>query len=223
MRPLRSDILERLRDKLMAGQPIRTAIARINDGKLSIADSDLSFLYHTSRLKEGSDIGGLLPLVDSNEIVLELGNQISDSNQTLIAGICATDPFRTLPNLIDRIKELPFIGVQNFPTLGMMDGHFRQRLAQSQISFAQEIEMIGLAHAAGLLTISLVFNSEEAAQMAEAGADIIVIHPGAKAFRKSFDLNDFAKHADKIARDLKNQRSDLLLVRYNGATELVRA
>lgn len=96
----------------------------------------------------------------------------------VIAGVCATDPFRNIPAFFKQLKELGFAGVQNFPTVGLIDGQFRANLEETGMSFDKEVEMIRLAHEQDMLTTPYVFNVEESKKMAKAGADVLVCHMG---------------------------------------------
>lgn len=96
----------------------------------------------------------------------------------VIAGVCATDPFRNIPAFLKQLKELGFAGVQNFPTVGLIDGQFRDNLEETGMSFDKEVDMIRLAHEQDMLTTPYVFNVEESKKMAKAGADVLVCHMG---------------------------------------------
>jgi predicted TIM-barrel enzyme len=96
----------------------------------------------------------------------------------VLAGVCATDPFRNIPAFLSQLKQLGFAGVQNFPTVGLIDGQFRANLEETGMSYKHEVEMIRLARALDLVTTPYVFNVEESKMMADAGADILVAHMG---------------------------------------------
>lgn len=96
----------------------------------------------------------------------------------VIAGVCATDPFRNIPAFLQQLRELGFAGVQNFPTVGLIDGQFRENLEQTGMSFDKEVEMVRLAHERDMLTTPYVFNVEESRKMTKAGADVLVCHMG---------------------------------------------
>lgn len=104
----------------------------------------------------------------------------------VIAGVCATDPFRNIPSFLRQLKELGFAGVQNFPTVGLIDGQFRDNLEETGMSFDKEVEMIRLAHEQDMLTTPYVFNVEESKKMAKAGADVLVCHMGLTVCPTSF-------------------------------------
>lgn len=222
---MRTELLERIKTKVSAGQPVSVSVARLNGNAFAnlTHTADLTFVYHTSRSPELKEIFGLLPFADANAAVLEITHTGLPQDKALIAGVCGTDPFRLLDKFLEEIKSAGFVGVQNFPTLGLMDGAFRGHLEERQIGYTKEVEMIRVASQIGLLTMPLVFTTEEALQMADAGADILVIHPGAKAFRKQIDLNGFARSAEKMAERAVTVRKEILTLRYSTDNELVGA
>jgi predicted TIM-barrel enzyme len=121
-----------------------------------------------------------MPYGDANAIVMEMAGEVLPvvRNTPVLAGVCGTDPFRLMDRFLDRIAEAGFAGVQNFPTVGLIDGVFRANLEETGMSYAQEVEMIGLAAARGLLTAPYVFDVESAEAMTRAGADVLVPHMG---------------------------------------------
>jgi predicted TIM-barrel enzyme len=125
-------------------------------------------------------LAGLLPYGDANAIVVEMAAEVLPivKHTPVLAGVCGTDPFRIMPLFLRQLRELGFVGVQNFPTVGLIDGVFRQNLEETGMGFALEVEMIRIAHELDLLTAPYVFDPEQARAMAEAGADILVPHLG---------------------------------------------
>lgn len=121
-----------------------------------------------------------MPYGDANAIMLEMANETLTvvKNTPVLAGICGTDPFRDMSRLLREVKDLGFTGVQNFPTVGLIDGVFRQNLEETGMDYGKEVDMIRLAHGMDLLTTPYVFNVDEAERMSEAGADVIVAHMG---------------------------------------------
>jgi predicted TIM-barrel enzyme len=215
--PDRTKILNSLRQKSEDGQPLRLGFATPQLSPEAAAQYDLLLLYHANRFPNSSLLNGLFPFEDANAVVLEQGKALAPLIEEfpVVAGVCGTDPFRLLDKFLEQIKKAGFVGVQNFPTLGMMDGSFRAHLENSQIGYGKEVEMIRQASALGLLTTALVFNFEEAEQMSNAGADVLVFHPGAKAFRKEPALDDFVKQAEKMAAKIQKVRRDIILFRYD--------
>jgi predicted TIM-barrel enzyme len=125
-------------------------------------------------------LAGLLPYGDANAIVVEMAAEVLPIVETtpVLAGVCGTDPFRLMPVFLRQIEEMGFSGVQNFPTVGLFDGTFRQNLEETGMGFGLEVEMIHAARELDLLTCPYVFTPDEARAMAEAGADVLVPHMG---------------------------------------------
>jgi len=144
--------------------------------------ADLIVVYNSGRFRMGGhgSLAGLLPFKDANAVMLEMGEEILPvlSRTPLLAGVCATDPFRRMDQLLEQVKSLGFAGVQNFPTVGLIDGNFRQNLEETGMAYEKEVEMVALARGLGLLTTPYVFNEDESRRMAAAGADVIVAHMG---------------------------------------------
>lgn len=146
---------------------------------------DLIVIYNSGRYRMAGrgSLAGLMPYGDANGIVMEMAREVLPvvKNTPVLAGVCATDPFRLLDKFLDEIKAVGFSGVQNFPTVGLIDGTFRANLEETGMSYQLEVEMIAAASHKGLLTTPYVFCEEDAAAMAKAGADIIVVHLGLTA------------------------------------------
>lgn len=174
----RNEILTQLREKLSRSQPIRAGLVEQRSSKLFLAsDLDLGVLYHTAQFPGLNPIGGLLPFADANKVILDLAQSGLPEQRPIVAGVCGTDPFRLMEKFLDEIEAAGFCGVQNFPSIGAIDGDFRAHLENSKIGYAKELELIAIAHERGFLTMPLVFTEDDAIQMAHAGADILVIHP----------------------------------------------
>jgi len=146
---------------------------------------DLIVIYNSGRFRMAGrgSLAGMMPYGDANAIVVEMAAEVLPIVQRtpVLAGVCGTDPFRRLPVFLRQLKELGFTGVQNFPTVGLIDGTFRQGLEETGMGFDREVEMIRLAHELDLLTAPYVFNPEEARAMTRAGADVLVPHLGLTA------------------------------------------
>lgn len=144
--------------------------------------ADLIVIYNSGRFRMAGhgSLSGLMPYGDANAIVVEMAREVLPVVRTIpvLAGVCGTDPFRLMPVFLEELARLGFAGVQNFPTVGLIDGVFRQNLEETGMSYAKEVEMIRVAHARGLLTTPYVFNEADAVAMTEAGADILVAHMG---------------------------------------------
>lgn len=180
----RDEVLRKLREVMESGLPIVGAGAGTGiSAKFEEAGgADLIIVYNSGRFRMGGhgSLAGMLPFKDANAVMLEMGEEILPVLQRtpLLAGVCGTDPFRSMDKLLAKVKEMGFAGVQNFPTVGLIDGHFRQNLEETGMSYAKEVDMIRKAHELGLLTTPYCFNAAEARMMAAAGADIIVAHMG---------------------------------------------
>ncbi len=146
---------------------------------------DLLIIYNSGRFRMAGrgSLAGLLPYGDANAIVLEMAGEVLPvvERTPVLAGVCGTDPFRRMPWFLDQLRALGFTGVQNFPTVGLIDGVFRANLEETGMGFDLEVEMIRLAAERELLTAPYVFDAAQAATMAQAGADIIVPHLGLTA------------------------------------------
>ncbi|MEM7668421.1 MAG: phosphoenolpyruvate hydrolase family protein, partial [Pseudomonadota bacterium] len=123
---------------------------------------------------------GLMPYGDANGVVMEMAGEVLPvvKKTPVLAGVCASDPFRLMPKFLDEIRDAGFSGIQNFPTVGLIDGTFRANLEETGMSYQLEIDMVALASQKDMLTTPYVFSAEDAAAMARAGADIIVCHLG---------------------------------------------
>lgn len=180
----RRECLERLRSVINKGGVIIGSGAGIGLSAKCMEEggADLLIIYNSGRFRMAGrgSCAGVLSYSDANAIVLEMAGEVLPivKHTPVLAGVCGTDPFRLMPQFLKQIKEVGFIGVQNFPTVGLIDGQFRQSLEETGMSYDQEVEMIRLAHSIGLVTVPYVFNEEEARKMTEAGADIIVAHMG---------------------------------------------
>jgi predicted TIM-barrel enzyme len=180
----RTQALERLHGQVDAGRPIIGAGAGTGlSAKCAEAGGcDLIIIYNSGRYRMAGrgSLAGLLPYGDANAIVVEMAAEVLPivRETPVLAGVCGTDPFRLMPVFLRQLKELGFTGVQNFPTVGLIDGTFRQNLEETGMGYALEVEMIRHAHELELLTCPYVFDPEQARAMAEAGADVLVPHMG---------------------------------------------
>lgn len=143
---------------------------------------DLIVIYNSGRYRMAGrgSLSGLLAYGNANEVVMEMAREILPvvKKVPVLAGINGTDPFCNFDLLLDEVRQAGFAGVQNFPTVGLIDGMFRANLEETGMGYGLEVDMIRLAHAKDLLTTPYVFNAEDAAVMAKAGADIVVCHLG---------------------------------------------
>ena len=185
MRYTREQVLERLHRQLEQGQPIIGAGAGtgISAKFAEAGGADLIIIYNSGRYRMAGhgSLSGLLAFGDANQIVYEMGEREVlpvVKEVPVVAGVNGTDPLRQMPHFLRRLDALGFSGVNNFPTVGLIDGRFRAELEATNLGFAREVDMIRIAHELGFFTIVYVFNPDESAQMARAGADVIIAHMG---------------------------------------------
>ena len=180
----RSALLDKFRAMVDRGEPIVGGGAGTGlSAKCQEAGGiDLIVIYNSGRYRMAGrgSLAGLLAYGDANQIVVEMAAEVLPvvKHTPVLAGVNGTDPFRLMDVFLDQIKAMGFAGVQNFPTVGIIDGTFRANLEETGMSYGLEVDMIATAHAKDMLTTPYVFNTDEAAAMAKAGADIIVCHLG---------------------------------------------
>lgn len=180
----REEILKNLREKIKRGEPIIGCGAGTGlSAKMAEAGgADLIIIYNSGRYRMAGrgSLAGLMPYGDANAIVVEMAREVIPvvKKTPVLAGVCGTDPFRDMEIFLKELMALNFSGVQNFPTVGLIDGVFRQNLEATGMGYDKEVEMIRIAHEMDLLTAPYVFDEEQARRMAEAGADILVPHVG---------------------------------------------
>lgn len=180
----REDILARLHAKIAEGKPIIGGGAGTGiSAKMSEAGGiDLLVIYNSGRFRMGGrgSLSGMMPYGDANAIVMEMAREVIPvaTHTPVLAGVCGTDPFRVMKLFLRDVDAAGFSGIQNFPTVGLIDGSFRQGLEETGMGYGLEVDMIRTAHDMGLLTTPYCFNPDEARAMAEAGADILIPHMG---------------------------------------------
>ncbi len=180
----RNSILARFREMVAKGQPIVGGGAGTGlSAKCEEAGGiDLIVIYNSGRYRMAGrgSLAGLMPYGDANAIVVEMAAEVLPvaRKTPVLAGVCATDPFRLMDKFLDELKRIGFAGVQNFPTVGLIDGTFRSNLEETGMGFGLEVDMIRMAREKDMLTTPYVFDEESAAAMAKAGGDIIVCHLG---------------------------------------------
>jgi len=180
----RAEALAKIKSEIAAGKPIIGAGAGTGiSAKCAEAGGvDLIIIYNSGRYRMAGrgSLAGLLPYGDANAIVVDMAKEVLPivKKTPVQAGVCGTDPFRVMDVFLKELKEMGFTGVQNFPTVGLIDGVFRQNLEETGMGYDLEVEMIAKAHKLDMLTTPYVFSEEDAEKMAEAGADILVPHVG---------------------------------------------
>jgi predicted TIM-barrel enzyme len=183
-RETRSEILARFRSQVAAGKPIigGGAGTGISAKCAEAGGIDLIIIYNSGRFRMAGrgSLSGLMPYGDANQIVVDMAREVLPITRStpVLAGVCGTDPFREMDIFIPQIKSLGFAGVQNFPTVGLIDGVFRQNLEETGMSYDLEVEMIRIARQLDLLTCPYIFDEEQAVRMTQAGADILIPHMG---------------------------------------------
>ena len=223
----RASILKRFRAKIAAGQPIIGGGAGTGiSAKFEQAGGiDLIVIYNSGRFRMAGhgSLAGLMPFGDANGIVVEMAAEVLPvvRKTPVLAGVCGTDPMRIMDRFLDRIKSLGFAGVQNFPTVGLIDGLFRANLEETKMGFGREVEMIHLARQMDLLTTPYVFCPEEAAQMAEAGADIIVAHmglttKGSIGASTAKTLEECVPVIDELSSAARSVRDEVIMLCHGG-------
>jgi predicted TIM-barrel enzyme len=223
----RAAVMDRLRAMVQAGQPILGGGAGTGlSAKCEEAGGiDLIVIYNSGRYRMAGrgSLAGMLAYGNANEIVVEMAREVLPvvRHTPVLAGVNGTDPFCTFDHFLDQLAALGFSGVQNFPTVGLIDGTFRAGLEETGMGYGLEVEMIRLAHAKDLLTTPYVFNPEEARAMAEAGADILVAHMGlttggAIGATTALSLDDCVDRINAIGEAGRRLRPDILLLCHGG-------
>jgi len=223
----RSEILKRFRQKIARGEPIVGGGAGTGiSAKCEEAGGiDLIVIYNSGRFRMAGhgSLAGLMPFGDANAIVLEMAAEVLPvvKKTPVLAGVCATDPMRLMGHFLKQVQATGFAGVQNFPTVGLIDGTFRANLEETNMGYDREVEMVRLARQMDLLTTPYVFNPDEAARMAEAGADILVAHmglttSGSIGARTAKTLKQCAALIDEIAAAARKVRDDVILLCHGG-------
>ncbi len=180
----REEVLARLRQNIANGVPIIGAGAGTGiSAKFEEAGGvDLIVIYNSGRFRMAGrgSLAGTMPYGDANAIVMDMAGEVLTvvEDTPVLAGVCGTDPFRQMDVFLREVAAIGFSGVQNFPTVGLIDGLYRQNLEETGMGYGVEVEMIRTAHEMGLLTTPYAFNPQEGEQMATAGADIVVAHAG---------------------------------------------
>jgi predicted TIM-barrel enzyme len=180
----RQETLESFRAQVAAGNLLVGAGAGtgLSAKCVEAGGADLIVIYNSGRFRMAGrgSLAGMMPYGDANAIVVDMASEVLPVVQHIpvLAGVCGTDPFRLMPVFLRQIKEMGFAGVQNFPTVGLIDGVFRQNLEETGMGFELEVDMIRQAHALDMLTTPYVFTVDQARSMAEAGADLLVAHMG---------------------------------------------
>ena len=187
--------------------------------------TDLIIIYNSGRYRMAGrgSLAGLLPYGDANAIVMEMGNEVLPvvADTPVLAGVCGTDPFRLMPQFLRAVRDAGFAGVQNFPTVGLIDGTFRANLEETGMGYALEVDLIRKAREHDLLTTPYVFSEEDARAMTEAGADVIVCHfglttGGSIGAETARTLDDCVELATTWSAAARQVRDDVLVLVHGG-------
>lgn len=223
----RDEILGRLRAKVASGQPIIGGGAGTGiSAKMSEAGGiDLLVIYNSGRFRMAGrgSLAGMMPYGDANAIVMEMAREVLPvvKHTPVLAGVCATDPFRLMKHFLRDVAQAGFAGVQNFPTVGLYDGTFRVGLEETGMGFGLEVDMVRLAREMNLLTTPYCFNPEEARAMAEAGADILIPHMGLTTkgtigASTAVTLDDAVRRVQAMQDAARQVRGDVLMLCHGG-------
>src|SRR5947209_274182 len=223
----REQCLERLRAQVAAGRPIigGGAGTGISAKCAEAGGIDLIIIYNSGRFRMAGrgSLSGMMPYGDANQIVVDMAREVLPviKHTPVLAGVCGTDPFRIMKLFLREIQALGFSGVQNFPTVGLIDGSFRQGLEETGMGFALEVEMIREARALGLLTCPYVFTEDEARAMAQAGADVLIPHmglttKGSIGAKSALTLEEAAQRVQALHDAAKAVNSEILVLCHGG-------
>ena len=223
----REEILKKLQAKVQSGQPIVGGGAGTGiSAKLSEAGGiDLLIIYNSGRFRMAGrgSLAGTMPYGDANAIVMDMAREVLPvvTKTPVLAGVCGTDPFRIMKLFLRDVINAGFSGVQNFPTVGLVDGTYRQGLEETGMGFGLEVDMIRTAREMGLLTTPYAFNPDEAAAMAKAGCDILIPHMGLTTkgmigAQTAMTLDDAAKGVQAMCDAALRIKPDLLVLCHGG-------
>ena len=223
----RDEILARLRAQIAAGRPIIGGGAGIGlSAKCAeLGGIDLIIIYNSGRFRMAGrgSLSGMMPYGDANQIVMDMAREVLPivEHTPVLAGICGTDPFRVMKRFLLDVRDAGFSGVQNFPTVGLIDGQFRQNLEETGMGFDKEVEMIATASDLGLLTCPYVFTEHEAEAMAAAGADVLIPHmglttKGSIGAKTAMTLVEAVARVQSLCDAAKRVNPDILVLCHGG-------
>ena len=223
----RQQILDRLNAKIRSGQPIVGGGAGTGlSAKCEEAGGiDLIVIYNSGRYRMAGrgSLAGLMSYGNANDIVMEMAREVLPvaRHTPVLAGVNGTDPFCIFDHFLDQLKAVGFAGVQNFPTVGLIDGNFRQNLEETGMGFGLEVDMIRLAHEKDMLTTPYVFSEDDAIAMTEAGADVIVCHLGLTTGGNigadtAKTLDDCVQYINAWSQAALKKRRDVIILCHGG-------
>jgi predicted TIM-barrel enzyme len=223
----RDEALAALRGQIAAGRAVIGAGAGTGLSAKCAQDggADLIIIYNSGRYRMAGrgSLAGMMPYGDANAIVMDMAREVLPvaRRTPVLAGVCGTDPFRLMPQFLEDVKRAGFTGVQNFPTVGLIDGTFRTGLEETGMGYGLEAEMIGIAHELDLLTAPYVFTEDEARAMADAGADVLVPHMGlttggAIGARTGMTLDEAVGRVQALADAAQAVNPDIICLCHGG-------
>jgi predicted TIM-barrel enzyme len=223
----RSEIIKRLKAQGKAGKPIVGCGAGtgISAKFAEAGGADIIIIYNSGRYRMAGrgSLAGLMPYGDANDVVVEMAAEVLPvvKDTPVLAGICGTDPFRLMPVFMRQLKDMGFSGVQNFPTVGLIDGNFRENLEATGMGYDKEVDAIKIANGLDMFTSPYVFDTDQAKAMAEAGADQLVAHVGLTTAGSigagvALTLDDAIDMVMKIAEAGRQVRKDILVICHGG-------
>ena len=221
----RSEIIAKFKEEIANGKILVGVGAGITAKSSEAGGADMLIIYNSGRYRMAGrgSLAGLLSYGDANQIVVEMGAEVLPvvKHTPVLAGVCGTDPFRVMDIYLKQLKDQGFNGVQNFPTVGLIDGIFRQNLEETGMGYGLEVEMIRKAHELDMLTCPYVFDPEQAKAMAEAGADILVAHMGLTTkgtigAKTALTLDDCVEKIKAIIAAGRSVRPDIMVICHGG-------
>jgi len=223
----RDECLRRLRAQVAAGRPIigGGAGTGISAKCAEAGGIDLIIIYNSGRFRMAGrgSLSGMMPYGDANQVVLDMAREVLPvvRRTPVLAGVCGTDLFRVMAQFLRQLRDMGCSGVQNFPTVGLIDGTFRQGLEETGMGYALEVDMIRTAHDLGLLTCPYVFTEDEARAMAQAGADVLIPHmglttKGSIGARTALTLAEAAGRVQALHDAAKAVNPDVLVLCHGG-------
>ena len=223
----REQCLHRLRAQVAVGKPIigGGAGTGISAKCAEAGGIDLIIIYNSGRFRMAGrgSLSGMMPYGDANQVVMEMAREVLPVVQKtpVLAGVCGTDPFRIMKLFLREVQAVGFSGVQNFPTVGLIDGTFRLGLEETGMGYGLEVDMIRQAHDLGLLTCPYVFNPDEAKAMARAGADVLIPHmglttKGSIGATTALTLEESARRVQAMHDAAKSVKADILVLCHGG-------
>jgi len=223
----RQEALARFRAQIKAGKPIIGCGAGtgISAKCAEAGGADIIIIYNSGRFRMAGrgSLSGLMPYGDANAIVVDMAREVLPvvKKTPVLAGVCGTDPFRLMPFFVSELKRMGFSGVQNFPTVGLIDGVFRQNLEETEMGYGLEVDLIVEAHRQDMLTCPYVFNEQESADMTRAGADIIVAHMGLTTkgtigAHTALTLEESARRVQSLRDAAKHVNSEVMVICHGG-------